>query len=186
MQPPLEKGSDEKKRRVKPVHLRGLTKGHVAVKLLGEGGDTDLTEKFDGGLALHTAVAQGNGGIVQMLLDKGADVNLPNLTQGNHARRGHTPLHTAIQLRDMPMVQLLLDRGADMRAKASSGQAPEDLARFWYGGHARVVAMMREVARRRMLARCEAVGMGHHERLGATSLFRGLDAGVLRMILDLV
>jgi hypothetical protein len=35
------------------------------------------------------------------------------------------------------------------------------------------------------LAECEAFAMGHHERLGETSLVRSLDAEVVRMILDL-
>mmetsp|Transcript_64560 Transcript_64560/g.154012 ORF Transcript_64560/g.154012 Transcript_64560/m.154012 type:complete len:113 (+) Transcript_64560:12-350(+) len=53
---------------------------------------------------------------------------------------------------------------------------------------ARVAAAERaaDAERARMLPRNVAFAMGHHERLGAASLVRGLEPEVLRMVLDRV
>ena len=48
-----------------------------------------------------------------------------------------------------------------------------------------IAALLHEVAdRRNERERCEAFAMSQHERLGAESLFPGLEEGVLRIILD--
>jgi len=63
------------------------------------------------GSALQHAAYRGNWAMVQLLLDKGADVNAK-------ARRWGTALHFAIQGHgDLSIVQLLLQRGVDVNAK---------------------------------------------------------------------
>mmetsp|Transcript_13444 Transcript_13444/g.32677 ORF Transcript_13444/g.32677 Transcript_13444/m.32677 type:complete len:262 (-) Transcript_13444:133-918(-) len=178
--------------------------GAIAQLLLENGADANLEKPFDGGTALHHAAAHGNGVIVQILLDNGSDINL-KATDGRAALhyaverglhgdvamvtqlldngadinvkkgKGYTPLHTAVQRKDLPMVQLLLDKGADV-----CGCVPEDIASTF--AIAALLRVARVAARRKVR---EAFAMVLHERLGATSLVRGLDEEVLRMILDL-
>jgi len=118
----------------------------------------------------HLFGAMGNGEAVKLLLHSGAEVDI-------RKANGHTPLHCAVSRMDFEAVRQLLDWGADLRARTNAGATPEDLSA--YGG---MTNMLRAVATRR--ARCEAFAMGHHERLGATSLLRGLDLEVLRIILE--
>src|SRR5499426_1941968 len=61
-----------------------------------------------GSTALHHAAGYGPVGDLQLLIDKGADVNAKN-------RRGSTPLHWAIH--DEAKVRLLLSKGANVNAK---------------------------------------------------------------------
>src|SRR5215475_678312 len=72
-----------------------------------------------GSTALHHAAGYGPVGNLQLLIDKGADVNAKN-------RRGSTPLHWAIH--DEAKVRLLLSKGANVNAKQAQGRAPLYLA----------------------------------------------------------
>ena len=65
---------------------------------------------------LVAASAQGAAGVVGMLLDKGADVNVADST-------GVTPLIAATSVDDVATATLLLARGADVHAKANVGAA---------------------------------------------------------------
>jgi ankyrin repeat protein len=60
-----------------------------------------------GNFGIHFAAWQGNGEIVQLLLDRGADVN----ARGDG---GRTALHYAIEHDHPNVVQLLVSRGADV------------------------------------------------------------------------
>src|SRR5262245_24268090 len=72
-----------------------------------------------GSTALHHAAGYGPLGNLQLLIDKGADVNAKN-------RRGSTPLHWAIY--DEAKVRLLLAKGANVNAKQAQGRTPLYLA----------------------------------------------------------
>jgi len=71
--------------------------------------------------SLHQAVVDGDIDQVNLLLSKGADVNLRN-------RMSWTPLHTAIQNRRQAIVELLTTKGADVNAKDNRGQTPLHVA----------------------------------------------------------
>ena len=62
--------------------------------------------------ALHYAAQNGHADVVAFLLDKGADVNRPNIA-------GETPLHYAVGLPDPAVVNLLLARGANPNARTT-------------------------------------------------------------------
>jgi ankyrin repeat protein/L-ascorbate metabolism protein UlaG (beta-lactamase superfamily) len=73
---------------------------------------------------LHFAAQGGHAGVVAFLLDKGAQVNRPNIA-------GETPLHYAVGLDDPATVAVLLARGADVRARTEDGSTPLQLAAAW-------------------------------------------------------
>src|SRR5262247_515284 len=76
--------------------------------------------KDDGGsTALHHAAGYGPLDNLQLLIDKGADVNAKN-------RRGSTPLHWAIH--DEAKARLLLAKGANVNARQAQGRTPLFLA----------------------------------------------------------
>lgn len=72
-----------------------------------------------GSSALHHAAGYGPIDSLQLLIDKGADVNVKN-------RRRSTPLHWAIH--DEAKVRLLLSKGAGVNAKQVEGRTPLYLA----------------------------------------------------------
>jgi ankyrin repeat protein len=72
-----------------------------------------------GSTALHHAAGYGPLDNLQLLVDKGADVNAKN-------RRGSTPLHWAIH--DGAKVRLLLAKGANVNARQAQGRTPLYLA----------------------------------------------------------
>ena len=71
--------------------------------------------------ALHYAAQNGRAEVVAFLLDKGAEVNRPNIA-------GETPLHYAVGLDDPAVVHLLLARGANPNARTTDGRTPLQMA----------------------------------------------------------
>lgn len=67
-----------------------------------------LDETDEGQTALHWAVSRQQIGIVTMLLDAGANPNVPD-------NDGYTPLHDVVEMEDCPparaMLEALLDTG---------------------------------------------------------------------------
>ena len=76
-----------------------------------------------------------------------------------------------------------MDKGADLSAtQIDADFTPEDMATLQ--SHVEVAAMLKAEGLRR--AQCVAFAMGQLERLGAGSRVRGLDEGVVRMVLEQV
>lgn len=88
----------------------------------------------DGRSPLHHAVAGGHTEMVELFLDRGADI-------GAVDAQGRTPLHDAAYLGDAPTVALLLSRGADIKAREFRGRTPLFLAVNW-GGSLEVVEQL--------------------------------------------
>src|SRR4029077_7795498 len=84
--------------------------------LLDEGHNAD--EGGDSWTALIWASRSGSIEAINLLLDSGADVNLPGSTGDNWDA---TPLQHAILQRQRAAVRLLLDRGADPNRGAGPG-----------------------------------------------------------------
>jgi ankyrin repeat protein/mono/diheme cytochrome c family protein len=93
----------------RPEIERQIAASPEVVKGKDEGGST----------ALHHAAGYGPITNVELLINKGADVNAKN-------RRGSTPLHWAIH--DDAKVRLLLVKGADVNTKQAQGRTPLFLA----------------------------------------------------------
>jgi len=63
-----------------------------------------------GQTALHFAAGRGQTGLLQLLVDQGANVNAID-------QPGNTPLHRAVENGDLIAAGILLDKGADVNAK---------------------------------------------------------------------
>ena len=71
---------------------------------------------------LHVAAQYGQGEVVKLLLDRGADI-------GAGTQEGKTALHLAVQSRAVAMVKQLHSLGADTGARDQDGKTPLDSAR---------------------------------------------------------
>jgi len=154
-------------------------RGHaeVVAVLLEHGADASAKDAY-GYTALHRAALMGHTEVVALLLENGAEV--PAIDGA-----GMTALHRGSRWGQEEVVQLLLDHGADVSVKDNVGATAQDLATA--RSHLQVMAMlMAEPARREAVrtSKCVAFAMGHHERLGAGTWVRGLDPGVVRMVLE--
>ena len=93
--------------------------------------------------ALHSAVATDVGpvdrGIVRMLLEAGAPVDVPHLGGG-------TPLHTAAFTGDLESIRMLLERGAGPLKKTDDGKTTIDVAREQ--GHPEAARVLEDAAKR--------------------------------------
>ena len=67
-----------------------------------------------GNTALHWAAKKGNMNIVEILLDRGIEIN-------SKTNDGETALHIAASSGNMNIVEILLDRGIDINSKDNDG-----------------------------------------------------------------
>lgn len=90
---------------------------------LSAGVDPNSRDADSGYTPLHIAAYSRHAGVVQMLLEAGADPNAVD-------KHGNGPLWTAVmQARgDNNIVELLLGAGADAGAKNIHGRSPYDMA----------------------------------------------------------
>ncbi|MBW7990743.1 MAG: hypothetical protein FVQ84_12115 [Planctomycetes bacterium] len=77
--------------------------------LIDEGADLNAKESTFGWTALHATIVDERDSIAQLLLDCGADINVPD-------DKGNTPLHLAISRRRTSVAKILIERGADVNA----------------------------------------------------------------------
>src|SRR5208337_1007440 len=82
--------------------------------ILATGFNPNTRDDF-GATALHDAVWTGHIELVRMLLEHGADPNIP------HAEAGSTPLHYAAMKGQAAIAALLLEHGALINATDRSG-----------------------------------------------------------------
>ena len=106
-----------------PLHLAAMTGQHKIVEILAK--DYQINVDQPGGArqntALHHAAVNGHAGVVQTLLDLGANVNVVNLD-------GDTALHLASSQGYGDVSQLLGSVGGDLLARNDNGETPLVLA----------------------------------------------------------
>jgi ankyrin repeat protein len=89
----------------------------TAELLLARGADVNLKDKF-GWTPLHFAAESADVNIIELLLDKGAEVNAKD------DEAGFTALHHAVRLGKRNVAELLITRGADVNVKDKQGHTP--------------------------------------------------------------
>jgi uncharacterized protein len=90
--------------------------------------------------AIHAAVAANQPGIVEWLLDAGADVDAPQ-------QMDYTPLMGAAANARLEVLDLLLARGADVSRRTTEGKTAADLSREH--GHDAVAARLQAIEEER-------------------------------------
>lgn len=103
--------------------LRYIETGNVpeAKKLLDTGIDVNVKRPGDQNTALIIAAGKGRMEVVNLLLSRGADVNVSN-------RNGWTPLMAAVSSGSYGIALLLLEKGADPNSKHTYGWTALKLA----------------------------------------------------------
>ena len=90
---------------------------------IGQVSDIDEVD-FKGWSGLHWALVRELPDVIKLMLDSGADPNLPT-------GAGHLPLNIAIRSGQIDATQMLLEAGADVDREDSEGNTPRSLAAMW-------------------------------------------------------
>ena len=119
-----------------PLMLAARTGSVDAVKaLLSAGAAIDAKEAWNGQTALMWAAAAGHARVVQLLIDRHADIRA-------RSNAGTTPLLFAVRHGDIATVRVLLAAGADVLDKRPDGATPLLVAVI--NGHADLVDLLLE------------------------------------------
>ncbi|XP_044747420.1 uncharacterized protein LOC123308712 [Coccinella septempunctata] len=128
----VEKSLEEKsyKRKITQIHVaakEGLLETIKFLLNILPNGDYIHAKDIMGSTPLHCAVRNGHLEIIELLLERGADVN-------DKTEMAFTPLHSAVEglkIGHEKVVKLLLEKGADIYAKTENDQTPlERLEQF--------------------------------------------------------
>ncbi|XP_073303652.1 ADP-ribosylation factor GTPase-activating protein AGD3-like isoform X1 [Primulina huaijiensis] len=92
-----------------------------SLNIASTGGGNNYLEDVDGWYLLHLACETADIGMIELLLQYGANINAVD-------SRGHTPLHRCIVRGKSSLVKLLLTRGANLQAADDQGKTPLQLA----------------------------------------------------------
>lgn len=85
-------------------------------------GVLNLNKKNDAGQTLlHQAIENNQTDVAKYLVDKGADLNLPDT-------KGNTPLHIATKNNQTEVTKYLVDKGARLDLQNNEGKIPLDMA----------------------------------------------------------
>ncbi|KAH7420282.1 ankyrin repeat-containing domain protein [Cadophora sp. MPI-SDFR-AT-0126] len=106
-----------------PLNLAGSKADLETVRLLLDNG-ADTTLKLPGSQALHNAARRGEIDIMQLLVDRGAEIN------GTSDATYGTPLKASIQSHKDEAFEFTLSHGADINCKGSRRKYPLDQAIF--------------------------------------------------------
>ena len=147
----------------------------------------------EGSLTFHVAALEGNAEEILRLFEARSrhgcwplfSPDQISTLMSTKNSDGRTALHNASAFGHQAVVKVLLNNGAKVGPRDNRGLQPYHLAVAGKCPH--IAAMLTAEANRR--AHCEAreaFAMGNLERLGAGSRVRGLDAGVVQMVLELV
>jgi hypothetical protein len=96
----------------------------TAELLLAHNPDLDLQENVDGLTALHSALLHDRDHIAELLIDKGASLNI----QANAQWYRYTPIHMAINCDKAALLELMLARKPDLTLKNSDGYTAYEFA----------------------------------------------------------
>ena len=86
----------------------------IAKLLLNNGSKVNNGNEYPSVTPLHFAVQNGDVEIIQMLLDKDANINALNIS-------GHTPFHLALISKKIEIIRILLNRGATVEPTSRYG-----------------------------------------------------------------
>jgi ankyrin repeat protein len=134
-----------------------------------------IPKLVDTSTAIQIAVRMRHDQVVQVFLQHGADVNCVNSF-------GESLLHIAVSAGSEVCVLVLINFKANVTVTDNEGITPLILATM-NENHAVVEILELEESKR---DKCAAFAMGHHKRLGTTSLIARLDPEVLRTVLEQV
>lgn len=115
-----------------PLHAATASSHLNTVKLLVERGADVNVQDEHGNTALQTAVTEGSSGIVEILLDYGANPNIAEPQGG--------ALHIAAQQGHVDIAKQLIDKKAILDLRAPSGTTPLHMAA--QKGHVKVVKLL--------------------------------------------
>ena len=93
----------------------------IETMLSRKGAKPNAKEPTFGMTALHIACSKGHKEIVELLLEKGSDIEAREET-------GRTSLHTASFRGQMGIVEFLLEKGANVNAQTNDGKSVLDWA----------------------------------------------------------
>mmetsp|Transcript_25851 Transcript_25851/g.42443 ORF Transcript_25851/g.42443 Transcript_25851/m.42443 type:complete len:1264 (-) Transcript_25851:613-4404(-) len=101
------------------LHRASVTKGcsHCIVALLLRGCHVDVRDETVGSTPLACAAERGYSKVVEILVNKGADVNAPDCKKNR-------PIHLAADAGHYETVKLLLDLGAEPDLQSKDGYTP--------------------------------------------------------------
>ncbi|EGC36131.1 hypothetical protein DICPUDRAFT_151426 [Dictyostelium purpureum] len=94
-------------------------------EILDCGVDINMMEFDKGTTALHIACSRGNKQIIELLVSRGADVNVQD-------NRGVTPLHSLVTNRYDILALWLIRHGGNIKIQDNNGFAPYDYAQGWF------------------------------------------------------
>ena len=103
-----------------------LSSARVLVAL---GADVNAIGNF-GSNALFTAIGNNQDEIVELLIEKGADIHSESTSTLNNGRFNSSPLVYAVSVSNLMSVKLLLSNGANPNTKDRNGDTPLGRARY--------------------------------------------------------